>query len=107
MANIPLDPNLPNESSPEYKSQLRKQLHDYLRKTALQLNSLSKGNISAFNNAYTSAPTSGSHAQGDFIMNSQPSESGSASSKYIIHGWRCTVSGEPGTWVEVRTLTGN
>lgn len=79
----------------------------HLRDAAMQLNNLSEGRLSAVNNATTAAPTTGTYAQGDFVLNSEPSELGVAGSKYIIHGWRCTVSGTPGTWVECRYLTGS
>lgn len=72
-----------------------------------QINSLSEGLLSANYSATTSAPTTGTYARGDFIRNSEPSEAGSVGSKYVIHGWICTVSGTPGTWVECRFLTGN
>lgn len=39
----------------------------------------------------TSAPTSGSHAKGDVVYNSNPTNGG-----YI--GWVCTSAGTPGTW---------
>lgn len=55
----------------------------------------------------TSAPTSGTWSQGDKCKNTAPSESGSAGSKYVVTGWVCTVSGTPGTWVQMRNLTGN
>lgn len=55
----------------------------------------------------TAAPTTGTWKAGDFVKNSSPSEAGAGGSKYIIFGWSCTVSGSPGTWLEVRTLTGN
>lgn len=71
------------------------------------MNNLTEGRVAAVQNASSSIPTAGTNAQGDFVLNSNPSELGTAGSKYIIHGWRCTVSGTPGTWVQVRTLTGN
>lgn len=43
--------------------------------------------------------------QGDFVQNLNPTELGSASSKYIINGWR-NVDGNT-TWLQQRTLTGN
>ena len=46
-------------------------------------------------------------AVGDRAINTSPSELGTAGSKYIINGWICTVAGTPGTWLEMRTLTGN
>lgn len=78
-----------------------------LREHATQVNMLSEGKISAKYNAYTAAPTTGTWSQGDFLANSAPAEAGAASSKYVILGWVCTVSGTPGTWLECRSLTGN
>lgn len=78
-----------------------------LREHATKVNGLAEGRVESVTNAYTAAPTTGTHAKGDFVLNSEPTELGSASSKYIIHGWRCTVGGEPGTWVQCRFLTGN
>jgi len=49
----------------------------------------------------------GNFRTGDRIFNVSPSELGSISSKYIISGWICTLDGQPGTWLEMRTLTGN
>jgi hypothetical protein len=71
------------------------------------INGLAEGKQVYTYNAQTAAPTTGTYAIGDFILNSAPAELGAASSKYIIHGWRCTVSGTPGTWVQCRFLTGN
>lgn len=61
----------------------------------------------AFYQAQSSVPTTGSYALGDFVLNSAPSELGVGGSKYIIHGWRCTAAGTPGTFVQCRFLTGN
>ena len=74
---------------------------------ASQVNALSEGRLSASYGALTAAPTQGTWVVGDFVLNSAPAELGAASSKYLIHGWRCTVSGTPGTWLQMRTLTGN
>lgn len=78
-----------------------------LREIATQLNGLSEGRIAANYAALTSAPTTGTWAKGDKVRNSNPSELGTASSKYVIDGWICTVGGTPGTWLQQRTLTGN
>lgn len=78
-----------------------------LREHASQVNQMAEGRIAAFYQASTAAPTTGAWARGDFALNSTPTELGTAGSKYIIHGWRCTVSGTPGTWVQCRFLTGN
>jgi polygalacturonase len=55
----------------------------------------------------TAAPTAGSWYQGDREYNSAPAEAGTAGSKYVIFGWICTVGGTPGTWLQMRSLTGN
>ncbi|MBT9571107.1 MAG: hypothetical protein IV106_08365 [Pseudomonas umsongensis] len=78
-----------------------------LREHATQINLISEGRIAGFYTALTAAPSSGTWMQGDFVMNSAPSELGAASSKYVIEGWTCVVSGTPGTWVQRRFLTGN
>lgn len=78
-----------------------------LREHAYQVNMMASGKQAAFDNAATAAPTTGDAAVGDFVLNSAPAELGTAGSKYIIHGWRCTVAGTPGTWVQCRFLTGN
>lgn len=77
-----------------------------LREHANAINQMAEGRQAAFYQANTAAPTTGTHAIGDFVLNSAPAELGAASSKYIIHGWRCTASGTPGTWVQCRFFTG-
>lgn len=82
-------------------------LHRELRDHATQVNLLSEGRMSANYAASTSAPTTGTYAQGDEVLNSTPTELGTAGSKYVIRGWKCVASGTPGTWVQMRFLTGN
>lgn len=77
-----------------------------LRDITHQVNAITEGQQYAFHSSLTATPSFGSWAKGDFVLNSSPSELGAAGSKYIVHGWRCVSSGIPGTWVEVRTLTG-
>lgn len=77
------------------------------RDIAEQVNAVSEGAISANHNALTAAPTTGAYQQGDFVRNKEPVELGAPGAKYVVHGWQCVVSGEPGTWVECRYLTGN
>jgi hypothetical protein len=79
----------------------------WYRQIAYAVNSLAEGKMAAFYTASTSAPTTGTWVQGDFVMNSSPSELGTAGSKYFIHGWRCSVGGTPGTWLQCRFMTGN
>jgi hypothetical protein len=55
----------------------------------------------------TAAPNFDAWNVGHYVENTNPSELGSAGSKYVIRGWVCTVAGTPGTWVPVRALTGN
>lgn len=80
---------------------------EIIRQIQTFVNLLAEEKIVAHYRAYTSAPTTGDWAQGDFVRNSTPSELGSASSKYVILGWICTASGSPGTWLQCRVLTGN
>ena len=79
----------------------------WYKEIAQQVNALSEGRLVGFYTASTAAPTTGTWNKGDFVLNSNPSETGTAGSKYIVHGYRCTVSGTPGTWVQCRFLTGN
>lgn len=78
-----------------------------LSEHAQLVNLMTDGRLAGTNNATTAAPTTGTHAQGDYVRNSTPSELGSAGSKYVIRGWICTVGGTPGTWLQDRGLTGN
>lgn len=82
-------------------------LYDQLQAIVRKVNGLSDGKFYAVDGIGTAAPTTGTYAQGDFVRNSNPSELGSAASKYVIFGYLCVTGGTPGTWVEVRTLTGN
>ena len=88
------------------KDYLRSVFAEILRDIEIKVNGLAEGRVTATHNAYTAAPTSGAHVAGDFVRNSAPTVAGGGGSQYIIIGWTCTVSGEPGTWVECRTLTG-
>lgn len=54
-----------------------------------------------------SIPTAGKYQAGDIVWKSVPVEAGAALSKYVVIGWICTVTGAPGTFLEMRTLTGN
>jgi len=80
---------------------------DIFKDIATQLNSLAEGRITARYLSNTAAPSTGNWEQGDYVPNSAPSEAGSAGGMYVLMGWVCVSSGTPGTWKEVRTLTGN
>lgn len=53
------------------------------------------------------SPTTGTHAQGEFVRNTGPTEQGSTGAKYITTGWTCVAGGSPGTWVSNNVFTGN
>jgi hypothetical protein len=78
-----------------------------LRDHAMQVNDLAEGRLTAAYTAATSAPTTGSNAQGDVVRNSAPTELGSAPNQYVITGWICVAGGSPGTFRQMRVLTGN
>lgn len=78
-----------------------------LKEHAQTVNQIAEGRITGNYNAQTAAPTTGKHARGDMVKNLEPSELGTAPNKYVIQGWQCIVGGEPGTWVQMRYLTGN
>lgn len=83
------------------------ELMRFIGKATTQINSVTEGKASAFHTAATAAPTTGTWGIGDTVKNSAPSEAGTAGSKYVITGWICTAAGTPGTWLQMRTLTGN
>ncbi|MES2950287.1 MAG: hypothetical protein V4858_17225 [Pseudomonadota bacterium] len=101
------EPNLPQNPDTPYAKALNYSLKELFRSIARQVNALGGGRIGGTDNASTAAPTTGMYAVGDFVRNSAPTELGSASSKYVILGWVCTVSGTPGTFLQCRVLTGN
>lgn len=78
-----------------------------LMEHALLVNALAESRIASATNARASIPTTGKYMQGDFIRNSAPVEAGTAGSKYVVYGWLCVASGEPGTFVPARFMTGN
>lgn len=77
------------------------------RGISIKVNGLADGRLAQIDNALTAAPTTGTWAQGDFVKNSNPTEAGTAGSKYYVDGWKCLVGGTPGTWVPAQILTGN
>ena len=101
-AILPQSPH-PVES---YETRLNFQLNKEIGELKDKDESFRMNRLAAFNSA-TAAPTGNTWAIGDIVRNSAPAELGVALSKYIIVGWICTVSGTPGTWLEMRTLTGN
>lgn len=101
------DPILPVGPESNYDKQLNRWITDFVRKLVTKVNGMASGKFAdAADNAATAAPTSGAYVQGDFIANSNPTELGTAGSKYVLMGWKCVASGTPGTWVQCRVLTG-
>lgn len=100
---LSLDPRLPATGD---VITLKARLYEVFREIATQVNLSSEGAIQGAYNARTSAPSTGSHQQGDFVRNSATVEAGTAGSKYAVLGWVCVASGSPGTWKECRVLTG-
>ena len=80
---------------------------NWRKSVSAQVNGLSEGRLSASYGALAAAPTQGTWIVGDVVRNSAPSELGVATAKYVITGWVCSVSGTPGTWLQLRSLTGN
>lgn len=101
------DPILPVNPESAYDKQLNRLLTDLLRKLFTKVNGIASGVYEhSADNAGTTAPTSGTYRQNDFVANSNRTELGSAGSKYVLLGWVCVSGGTPGTWKECRVLTG-
>lgn len=94
---LQLDPRLPTDLP-----MLIRRLYDLFREIAISVNGSSMWDTQS-----TAAPTSGNWAQGNMCKNTAPVEAGAATAKYVVVGWVCTASGTPGTWLPMRTLTGN
>lgn len=73
----------------------------------VQLNGLTEGRMAVRHFTDTATPTVGNFAKGDIVWNSAPAEAGGAGSKYVVLGWICTAAGSPGTFKDMRVLTGN
>lgn len=91
----------------KYDRMLQVALVPLLQQTAIKVNLLGEGRLSAKDNLRTAAPTTGTWEQGDEVNHSAPVEAGAPGTKYVIQGWICVASGTPGTWVQKRYLTGN
>jgi hypothetical protein len=72
------------------------------------INRLSEGRIYQNYNAAIAAPTgtAQSYQLGDKVWNLSPTPAGAPGSEYVILGWVCTAAGSPGTFEEIRALTG-
>lgn len=72
-----------------------------------KVNQIASGSDEGFDWKASAAPTTGTWKQGDQIRHSAPVEAGTTPNKYVILGWVCVAGGTPGTWVQMRVLTGN
>jgi hypothetical protein len=84
-------PQLPTRKGNE---DLTRALTLTLRDVINQLNAVSDGLLTGSTTAQKAAPTTGQHAQGDFVRNSAPTAGG-------VYGWVCVAAGTPGTWKPV------
>lgn len=84
----------------------RSLMTEMVRQIEDAINRLSEGRIYQHYNAASAAPTGDaqSYQLGDKVWNLSPTPTGSP--EYVIVGWICTASGSPGTWEEIRALTG-
>jgi hypothetical protein len=87
----------------------RSLMTELMRQVEDAINRLSEGRIYQSYNAAAAAPTGTtvSYQLGDYVRNTTPTELGAGGSKYLVLGFVCVAAGTPGTWREVRTLTGN
>jgi len=95
------DPRLPIPGTPHFEKSLYQRLYSLFRGIAMQVNGMASGSVSFIDSAATAPPTTGKHYQGDVIRNSAPVVVGG----YIVTGWICVESGEPGIWKEMRCQT--
>lgn len=96
----------PDIRIPEAPGGMVTAIRDVLRRIATQINLVSEGRVDGAYNAVDAIPT-GAGKNGDFVRKRTVTEAGAAGSKYVIIGFVCTASGNPGTWREMRVLTGN
>ena len=87
----------------------RSLMTEMVRQVEDAINRISEGRIYQSYNASATAPTGDtvSYQLGDYVKNLTPTELGSGGSMYIVLGFVCIAAGNPGTWREVRVLTGN
>lgn len=82
-------------------------VRDVVRKIQDAINDLAEGRIRARYLTSSTTPAFGTFSTGDWVFNSAPTELGTAGGKYVLLGWVCTSGGSPGSFNQIRTLTGN
>lgn len=102
MPRLNLEQFLQKDYDRSLMTELCRQLED-------AVNRLSEGRIYQNYNAALAAPTGTTVAYqvGDKVWNLLPTELGTAGSMYLVVGFICIGAGAPGTWREMRVLTGN
>lgn len=84
---------------------------DIIRAICGQVNQVSEGQLAGRYNAQASVPTGGTYAVGDMVPDSNVTVRGSVApgvaASYVRLGWVCVAAGSPGTFVEMRVLTGS
>lgn len=90
----------------------RQPINEIFRAIFTQVDSISEGRIVGRYQAQASVPTGTavSYTKGDIVWDSNPTVTGSVApgiaASYVRIGWICTVDGSPGTFQEMRVLTG-
>lgn len=97
--------NIPLKISSEFR---RADVVDALTAIVRQVDGLTEGGMAFKDNAASAAPTSSAvaYATGDWKWNVNPTVQGTAGSQYVTFAFICVANGSPGTWVELRGLTG-
>lgn len=83
---------------PLQPEQMQRKVTDLIRLLNQTVNAMQAGGPGATYTATTAPPSLGSYAAGTVVLNSSPTELGSAPNTYVVYGWICTASGTPGTW---------
>lgn len=99
-------PLLPASPESKYDTDLQRALMPLLRDTAIKVNQMAAGLFVGLDDAAAAAPTAGRWQQGDTVRNKNPTELGAPGARYVLVGWICVAGGSPGTWREMRVLTG-
>lgn len=85
-------------------------IRDEFRRHATQVNLVSEGRIDGHYNARSVIPAGPGKVLDKVwrtVEQGASVEEGAAGSKYVVVGYICVLSGDPGTWREMRVLTGN
>lgn len=106
MSKAPILPRGDNFQPESYEQRMRFNLERELQTLKGRVRLLYEQRVSGVY-AATAPPTGGQWVQGDMVRNSAPVEAGVVLAKYVIVGWICVATGTPGTWLQMRTLTGN